>query len=199
MHRLPNIISKHFLIILLALFIVSSGVAVVALRSNNLNMIKLRQAVYDADKQDGDVASALDSLRIYVYGHMNTGLRAPNSGSQPPIQLVNSFNRAIAAEQTRIATSDSANKLYVDAQKQCELASLALTARAQCIQDYVTAHGQGGEAQFNLPPKELYTFDFASPVWSPDLAGIMLVAAALTALAIIVTVFIRLAKHLLYR
>jgi hypothetical protein len=101
---------------------------------------------------------------------MNTDLRVGNS-TEPPIQLVNEFNRAVEAEQARIAAlTGQANQVYVDAQRQCEVSSIPLTVRAQCIQDYVSTHATN-IPQLVLPPKEVYTFDFASPTWSPDLAG----------------------------
>jgi hypothetical protein len=164
------------LVVIAAGLIISSAVCIYALRQNNLTMTNLRQAVYDADQVDGDVTTALNDLRQFVYGHMNTDLRLGDS-TEPPIQLVNEFNRAVAAEQARIATlTGAANQVYVDAQRQCEVASIPLTVRAQCIQDYVSTHSTN-VPQMNLPPKEVYTFDFASPTWSPDLAGWSMLAA----------------------
>jgi hypothetical protein len=158
------------LIAIIAGLIISSGVCVYALRQNNLTMTRLRQAVYATDQADGDIETALNNLRQFVYGHMNTDLRVGNS-TEPPIQLVNEFNRAVEAEQARIAAlTGQANQVYVDAQRQCEVSSIPLTVRAQCIQDYVSTHATN-IPQLVLPPKEVYTFDFASPTWSPDLAG----------------------------
>ena len=157
-------------VIIIAGLVISSAVCVLALRQNNLTMVRLRDAVYSADANGGDVETALNNLRQFVYGHMNTNLRS-GSSSEPPIQLVNRFNTAVEAEEARIAAlTGAANQVYVDAQRQCEVSSVPLTVRAQCIQDYVSAHGSG-IPQLNLPDKSFYTFDFASPTWSPDLAG----------------------------
>src|SRR4051794_15921280 len=49
-----------------------------ALRANSEHMGKLRDAVYAADKDGGDVQSALNSLQAYVTAHMNTSLRTSN-------------------------------------------------------------------------------------------------------------------------
>jgi hypothetical protein len=158
------------LIAIIAGLLISSGICIYALRQNNLTMAGLRQAVYAADQADGDIKTALNNLRQFVYGHMNTDLRVGDS-TEPPIQLVNEFNRAVEAEQARIAAlTGQANQVYVDAQRQCEVSSIPLTVRAQCIQDYVSAHATN-VPQLVLPPKDVYTFDFASPTWSPDLAG----------------------------
>jgi hypothetical protein len=178
-HKIAGIWHKFSSISLITItiaLVVCAGISIFALRANNLKMAELRQAVYAADEKNGDVETALNNLRIFIYGHMNTDLRSGNAGSQPPIQLVNRFIRAVAAEQARVAAQSNAAKVYSDAQAQCERSNLPLTARAQCIQNYVSTHGTSSQ-QPNLPPKEFYTFDFASPGWSPDLAGWSLVAA----------------------
>jgi hypothetical protein len=148
-----------------------------------MKMLELRKAVYTADSQNTDVEVVLNNLRSFVHGHMNTNLRSGMSGDEAPIQLVNRFNGAVAAEQARVASQGSANKVYVEAQNQCEKSSLSLTARAQCIQDYVSSHGTN-LPPLNLPPKEFYTFDFVSPIWSPDLAGFSMLISVLLLIAI---------------
>jgi hypothetical protein len=179
-HRLKN----QSLILLSVLFVASIAVSIYSLRSNNLNMIKLREAVYTADQQNGDIETALNNLREYVHGHMNTNLTSGDASSEAPIQLVGQFNRAVETEQARIAVLGSANQVYVNAQKECEVSSLPLTARAQCMQDYITTYGNGAP-QLNLPPKEAYVFDFISPFWSPDLAGWSIVLTALIGLLLV--------------
>lgn len=172
--------------VLIVAFMIAAAVSIFALRANNLQMISLREKVYTADEQGGDVEGALRSLRVFVYGHMNTNLRAGSNSSEPPIQLVNRFNAAVAAEQARVAAlSSNAASVYAAAQAQCEKASIPLTSRAQCIQDYVLKNGSS-VPQLNLPDKEFYTFDFVSPVWSPDLAGWALVVTGLLGILIIV-------------
>lgn len=186
-HRLLGIwhkIGDISLVGLIVAFMLFAGLSIFALRSNNLKMTELRQAVYEADEQDGDVELALRELRAFVYAHMNTDLRAGSSSSQPPIQLVNRFERAVSAEQARVAAQNNATQVYADAQARCEKSSIPLTARAQCIQDYVAQNGRG-IPQLVLPPKEFYTFDFASPFWSPDLAGLSLVAAVVIGLLLL--------------
>lgn len=177
-------IAKISLVLIIIGLIISIALSLFGLRSNNLKMIELRQAVYDADKADGDVETALINLRQFVFGHMNTDLRSSDN-SEPPIQLVYRFNRAIEAEQARVAALGSANQVYIDAQRHCENPSVSLMARAQCMQEYVTANGQG-IPHINIPPKEFYTFDFASPLWSPDLAGISLIFAAFFTLLLLI-------------
>lgn len=179
LYGLWNKFKDSSLLILIALVIVSGFTTIFALRNNNQNMLKLKTAVLQVDEDNGDVEAALLQLRNYVYSHMNTNMRAGSNSSEPPIQLVNKFNRIVAAEQSRVASLNNSTAVYADAQARCEKSSIPLTARAQCIQDYVSANGNG-IPQLNLPPKEFYTFDFASPTWSPDLAGISLVVFLLS-------------------
>ncbi len=183
--RMWHKISDFSLVAIIITFMICAAISIFALRANNLKMAELRQAVYTADENGGDVEAALRNLRSFVYGHMNTDLRAGSTSSEPPIQLVNRFNSAVTAEQARVAKLSNASRVYSDAQAQCERASLPLTQRAQCIQDYVTKYGSG-IPQLNLPPKEFYTFDFASPLWSPDLAGFALIATLFVGILLLV-------------
>lgn len=166
---------KDSSIIVLVIVILLSGlVAIFALRSNNQKMVSLKNAVIATDESNGDVEAALLKLRNHIYSHMNTNMRSGSNSTEPPIQLVNKFNRIVAAEQARVSSLNNSASVYAEAQARCEKANIPLTTRAQCIQDYVSANGNGIQ-QLNLPPKEFYTFDFASPNWTPDLAGISLV------------------------
>lgn len=184
---------KPSLYILLVSIVLWSALAVYALRANNLHMIELKQAVYTADEQNGDVELALQNLRDFVTSHMNTQMRSQDA-SEPPIQLVNQFNRLLQVEQARLANQD-ASQVYRAAQQACETGAIPLTARAQCIQEYVVANG-GQVAESSLPPKELYTFDFASPRLSFDLAGIAIVLAVISILLLITRLIIgRIAKQ----
>jgi hypothetical protein len=69
----------------LAACLVCGVVSVFAMRANNLKMIELREQVFQADKEDGDVESALRELRSFVYGHMHTELSSGNNPVKPPI------------------------------------------------------------------------------------------------------------------
>src|SRR5689334_12681280 len=110
------------LIALLIVWPLSIGVSIYALRQNNLHMVKLRNAVYQADKDNGDVETALRNLRIYVYSHMNTNLETSN-GIYPPIQLQHTYERLTAARNAGSNAAVNNNEdLYNQAQKYCEQA-----------------------------------------------------------------------------
>ncbi|HXR49631.1 MAG TPA: hypothetical protein VN778_01235, partial [Verrucomicrobiae bacterium] len=50
----------------LALTIVSTAICLFALRANDEHMIRLRTAVYAADKNNGDIKGTLQKLQAYV-------------------------------------------------------------------------------------------------------------------------------------
>ena len=89
----------------LALALLSGTACTLALRQNNLNMIKLRDQVFVVDKANGDIEKALKDLREYVYAHMNTNLSSGNS-IKPPIQLKYRYERLLEAEKQRVKTTN---------------------------------------------------------------------------------------------
>jgi len=168
----------------LAVALISGFIAVIALRQNNLQMIDLRNKVVQADKNNGDIETALRNLREFVYAHMNTNLSSGNNSIKPPIQLKYRYDRLIAAEKQRV--NDANAKIYTDAQAYCEKAipeGLSGRGRVPCIQDYVSSHG----IKQQPIPDGLYKFDFVSPAWSPDLAGVSLLVALVSLVLFIVS------------
>ncbi|HVV66973.1 MAG TPA: hypothetical protein VHB72_02795 [Candidatus Saccharimonadales bacterium] len=173
----------------LILAIVMTLVCVFALRANNEHMATLRQDVYTADKNDGNVEQALRNLQAYVTSHMNTNLSGPNA-PYPPIQLTHTYNRLLQAQAKASAGND---QLYTEAQQYCEQqdpVDFSGHNRVPCIEQYVQAHGGGGSTTASIPDA-LYKFDFASPTWSPDLAGWSMVIAVLSWLLFIGVVIAR--------
>lgn len=162
---------------LAVVFLVSATVAVFALRQNNLTMIELRAAVYEADEQAGDVEQALQNLRKYVHAHMNTDLTGGQNGVYPPIQLKYTYQRLQQAEKERVKQSSA--QVYTDAQNVCERQNptgFSGRGRVPCIEEYVSTH----TAAEKTIPDALYKFNFVSPSWSPDLAGFSLLITGLS-------------------
>ena len=164
-HKIARISAKTWLY----LFIMAAIICVLALRHNNEQMVRLRSAVYAADQSNGDVNTALNNLRKYVYDHMNTNLSAGNSNIKPPIQLKYTYQRLYDAQLNQVQTNNQS--IYSAAQVYCHNNAAQNSAVAQntCIQNYAAAHGLQS-ANINIPAG-LYQFDFISPTWSPDLAG----------------------------
>lgn len=170
----------------LYLFIAAGLICVLALRHNNQTMVNLRADVYAADKDNKDVNAALNNLRRYVYGHMNTNLSSGNNNIKPPIQLKYTYQRLYDAQISRVEQANQ--QIYTDAQNYCQSINKAFfgTTRVPCVQNYVINHGVKA-ADINIPAG-LYQFDFVSPSWSPDLAGWSLVLAIVLFGALIIKV-----------
>lgn len=146
--------------------VISSAIAIVSLRQNNIHALQLRDKVLQVDKDNGDVESALRDLREYVYGHMNTQLAAPG-GSYPPVQLKYRYDRLVAAQKANEPTNAT---LATQAQNYCEaqIPTGRSLYRIDCIQNYILTHGATSTVAI---PDSLYKFDFVPPLWSPDVAG----------------------------
>jgi preprotein translocase subunit SecF len=181
MAKMLKLISEISTRAILYLLIASSLICIGALRHNNQTMVKLRDAVYTADKNNQGINQALNNLRQYVYGHMNANLSSGNNGIKPPVQLKYTYQRLVEAQQNQIQVANS--KTYADAQAYCKS-----TGNAQfdnpCVQNYVVNHGV--KSIDVSVPAGLYQFDFVSPSWSPDLAGWSLVASIILLLALLV-------------
>ena len=170
----------YFLIIAL----VATVVAVFALRSNNQQMLVLREKVYSADKANGDTETALRNLQIYVTTHMNTNLSAGKNSVYPPIQLKYTYDRLVEAQSKQ--TSQSNEQIYTEAQRVCEQQNsrdVSGRNRVPCIQQYVQSRTTIPQA--TSVPDALYKFSFVTPKWSPDLAGWSIVVALLSYLLFI--------------
>jgi hypothetical protein len=152
----------------LVLAAITGVIFIFAMRSNYSHMVTLRQAVYDADKSGQGVNEALNNLQKYVYAHMNTNL-ATKDGVYPPIQLKYTYDRLVQVQGDAAAAANS--RLYTEAQHYCETqnsADFSGRNRVPCIENYVSSHTSAASANI---PDSLYKFNFASPRWSPDMAG----------------------------
>ncbi len=163
-------------VIWLTLFIISSLFCITALRHNNQHMVKLRDAVYAADKDNKDVNTALNNLAAYVYAHMNTNLSSGNNNIKPPIQLKYTYQRLYDAQLNQFQITNQT--IYAEAQSYCQsIGNAAYLTGLTCVQNYIVNHGYKG-VDIKIPVG-LYQFDFYSPAWSPDLAGWSLVLSIL--------------------
>ncbi|HEU4608660.1 MAG TPA: hypothetical protein VFS31_11170, partial [Chitinophagaceae bacterium] len=101
----------------LYLFIVTAIICVLALRHNNEQMVRLRNAVYAADQKNADVNGALNNLRQYVYSHMNTNLSSGNNNIKPPIQLKYTYQRLYDSQLSQVQAGNQ--EVYSAAQLYC--------------------------------------------------------------------------------
>lgn len=154
------------------------------LRQNNLQMVELRNLVKQADEQNKDVDKALLNLQHYVTSHMNTDL---GEG----VALQNSYERAYTAAVNAAANSANPNAaLYAQAEAQCQPVfqrTRSFPAYTQCAADILSKLAPGQDALSNLktPSPDLYKFNYVSPLWSPDLAGVTVVLTLIATLMLI--------------
>lgn len=169
----------HFLLAALVFFLLG----VYGLRQNNLHMVELRDEVIKADERGGNVEKPLEELRNYVYSHMNTDLSSGPYGIDPPIQLKSKYQRLLEQREESLAQVNEQVKARAEsicARKHPEKGYNS--PRVACVQRYV----QNNAEQPGDVPKELYTFDFVSPKWTPDFAGISLVLGVMTSMLFLV-------------
>ncbi len=175
---------RHYITVwgFLVLAFISGFITLSAYIGNSRGAKQRYEQLLAVDKAGGDVEGSLRELRSFIYMHMNTAIGSSN-GIRPPIQLKGTYDRLTSTEQTRAAGAKEANaNLYTTAQQFCEKqvpTGLSGRTRIPCITEYVTKNAQPETEQ--IIPDALYKYDFVSPVWSPDTAGIgMLVTAGLT-------------------
>ena len=176
---------SYFLVVAFAMTLI----CISALRANNEHMIKLRSAVYAADKSNGNVEQALEQLQAYVTTHMNTNLDSGNGTVYPPIQLKYTYQRLLQAQSQAAAAANT--QLYTEAQTYCQQqdsVDFSGRNRVPCIEQYVQTH----DTQLPTIPASLYEFSFISPSWSSDLAGWSLLAASLSAVLFVVSLLAKL-------
>jgi hypothetical protein len=172
-HKRLNTIRPRYILLFAVLLTIISGFA---LRVNYMKTIELKKAVEAADANNGDIEGALRKLRVHVYGHMNANLSSPGS-TQRPIQLKHQYDTLIAAENERVKQANVA--INQKATNICEAKHPGGTynqAKITCIQEYI---GANGEKPRDIPT-EFYQFNFVSPRWSPDFAGLSIVVTILT-------------------
>jgi hypothetical protein len=169
---------------LLLLLVLLGLASAFLLRQNNLGMVELREAVKKADKEDGDVKKALLNLQHYVSAHMNTDL---GDG----VALQDSYKRAYdAAVQKAVDTSNPNSKIYEQVELECRPVfqrTNSFPAYTECAREKLStlAPGQDAINDLHLPPAELFRYNYTSPLWSPDAAGITLLLTGVVALVLV--------------
>ncbi len=175
--RLYRRVKPWYFIVSVAVF---GSISLVSLRHNNEQMVRLRDAVYAADKNNGNVEGALRTLRSYVYSHMNTSLASGPNAVHPPIQLKYTYERLQKSQESALGQGNSG--LYNAALDYCDNQTDVGSEVISCIQQYASNHG----VQLAVVPDSLYKFDFTSAKWSPDVAGWSLVFTGISLLGFLV-------------
>lgn len=152
------------------------GFGVHGLRQNNFEAIRLRDDVIKADAQNGDIEGALRKLRQHIYSHMNADLSSGATTIKQPVQLKHRYEELVAAEAKKTKAKN------IQIQNKAEAVCAAKhpgggfnRSRVVCVTEYLK---DNAAKESEIPP-ELYKFDFISPAWTPDKAGLSLLAAGL--------------------
>lgn len=181
-----SIKSKVFISLCLIIWALSGVFTLFALRENNKEMLRLRDEVFLADKNDSNLDEALRRLQLYVTTHMNTSL--PKVGDGKAIQLKYSYDRRVAEEQSRFQQETA--RVSQAAKLACG-ASVNELARVECEQKYIKSNPVQPAIEI-LP--EQYSVEFVSPIFSFDRAGWSILVFAASSLIIIFDRFINLLK-----
>lgn len=177
--RLLKRIKVWQLVILLIVFSVAS---VELLRQNNLNMIERRNLVKMADEQGDDeqTAQALASLQSYIYSHMNTSM------GDRGVYLEHTYQRAYEQAVQEGMKDDSVSRnLYNSADEACQAVfnkTYSFPAYTQCVAEKLADQDSNDPlASVKTPSVDLYRYNFASPLWTPDIAGFVVLITFLIA------------------
>lgn len=189
---------------LLVLLLIMTIVSATFLRLNNLGMVERRTAVINADEKGDKEAlrRSIVELQNYVSSHMNTSLVGG-------LYLTKTYERdrdtALTAAEN--ATNPS-SAVYQQASVECRARWQGGVASfrndyVQCVVEKVGSMAPQSDptAGLKLPKADAYRINFASPLWTPDLAGvsvmicIVLILAIVTRLVTIVFLRMLLRKH----
>lgn len=193
--RAKAIIWRSWVGLSLGVLVLTAGLAVFGLRRNNQVMGQLRQAVFVADRDGGDVEGALRQLRNHVIHHMNSDLvqnrQEDEAQTEKPIQLAYKYYRdTLAAHQSVVEELGSGMPAILEQSRAvCETDETPISERLVCLQAETQQRGGSGYPPIEPLVKDLYVFDFVSPDWSPDMAGWSIVIFRLTLAAIIISWF----------
>jgi hypothetical protein len=121
-----------------------------------------------APNPNAGATAALRNLQNFVKTHM---------GSSVSFTLTGSYNRAQSAAQAANAAQASNASIYAAAQAACSGKTDSLV-QARCNAAYLQSHLPASTPTPVAAPKlSDYQYNLKAPVWSPDLAGALLLGA----------------------
>lgn len=171
------------ILLVLALFI-----AAIFLRLNNVGMVERRNAVYAADKVGDNVQirERLYDLQRYAAGHMN----APTG----EVYLDKKYERDTHKMIEELEASSVQGDIYGKADSICRPRYIQdgfySTAYMLCIKEETSKRSTGDEmaTAIDAPDPSLYRFEYFSPLWTLDFAGISVLISGIIALGILIRV-----------
>ena len=195
---------KVLLVLILLCF-----VAATLLRTDHLEMVRLRDAVMEADKNgdDGDIADALKKLQEYTHKHIIFNFIDEN-GAQKIIfgtgafYLENQYNRkaneALKTAQEKINQEGGNMNEYNVHKKVAEVCDAEAIKHGwrypnvnyiNCFVNELAKYPEADQlavsAEAKLPSTDLFRHDYASPMWYPCASGIVILICLLLVIVII--------------
>ena len=192
--RLRRIKTWYLVLIVLFLGLFSAFL----LRQNNLGMIDRREALNTADINNEGVREALAALQQYVTAHMNADL---GKGVFLSASYQRAYNDAV---QRAVQTTNPNSMIYEQVELECQpvfARTGSFPAYTECARQKLANIPSGQDALANLtaPPVDLYHFNFVSPLWSFDSAGVVLALAIFVLLILILRAVIYLTLYFILR
>lgn len=152
---------------LVVLLVLGVFISATLLRMNNVGMIQRREAVHAADKanQPDEVRDRLYDLHRYAAAHMNA-----NTG---PVYLQHQYDRDVEAAIAKAAESEEGQTINAQAEAVCRPQFSGWSdAYMACFLAELEKHPTSEALpEVEYPEPNLYKYEFASPIWSPDFAG----------------------------
>lgn len=139
------------------------------LRMNNINMVERRNLVLSADREKDEekIKDKLYELQRYVTSHMNT-----NMGKG--IYLETSYQTAVKRAYDEVINDETQN-IYKAAQDICvpKFANWS-QVYVSCVAEELAKYPEGDNLASTVtkPSPDSFLHVFASPLWSPDFAGL---------------------------
>lgn len=160
--------SKRILFVIAAIILLGTGIF---FRASNARTARVEADQIVANDAAGqDTAAPIDSLKDFVRLHM---------GASVSFALNGAYGRAQTAAQASAASAVPNAQVYADAQRACAGKSDSVT-QAKCNQDYVAQRLSGAPTPTPVPAPRLadYQHSLKAPLWTPDLAGALLLGSA---------------------
>lgn len=165
----------------LLLFIAAMGVLLfgaMLLVDNRQNAAEQAKQIIIKDQAGTNVETDLIKLKVFAASHMKVNVTFVLSGS---------YDRAVAAAKAKANTS---NAMYAAAQASCDKQGVDSIRQSQCVAAYIAANGSAAP-EVKLPDIATYTYAYAGPAWTFDLAGIMFIVGFVLAIFAIFSVIHR--------
>ncbi len=183
-------------------------VAATLLRADHLKMTDLRSAVMQADASENEeeLEKNLTALRDFTFTHIvvniydNNGERSLSFGTGPfylEHQYLRAANQAIEEAESHLSDDSNPNgNIYATVGAICKPLAIQngwqwndqgyLDCWTSELNKYPAMENLETNIAANIPSTEQFRYDYASPIWAPTYAGIVILIAVVLMIVILV-------------